>query len=198
MNSTKMKPIPTEYAGVRFRSKSEAVFARCLDLAGWNWTYEPSGTSHLCEHAWDFAVWQRGKQSSYIEYKPSEPTRTYVDNLHAAVEDYWISKANCRIELIESMPQHARHLFVWEGFYMPRYMLIYGNPWNPRQTARGTEVYTPYPIFDPFTKHGKDFCQFLDNGEDYLFSYRHDPVDFGIFNHKAEEARKYRFDLVSH
>ena len=36
MNTEKMAPTPTDYAGVRFLSKSEAVFARALDLAGKN------------------------------------------------------------------------------------------------------------------------------------------------------------------
>jgi hypothetical protein len=53
---TDRRPIPTEYKGVRFRSKSEAVFARTLDLVvGRNltWTYEPKGHKG---HPWDFEI----------------------------------------------------------------------------------------------------------------------------------------------
>ena len=33
--------IPTEYAGVRFRSRLEAKWAAMFDLAEWQWDYEP-------------------------------------------------------------------------------------------------------------------------------------------------------------
>lgn len=33
--------IPTEYAGVRFRSRLEAKWAAFFDAAGWPWAYEP-------------------------------------------------------------------------------------------------------------------------------------------------------------
>lgn len=33
--------IPTEYKGIMFKSKSEAIVARGFDLAGLLWKYEP-------------------------------------------------------------------------------------------------------------------------------------------------------------
>lgn len=45
------KAIPTEYRGVRFRSKSEAMLARCFDIAGIFWNYEPPNNTY---HKWDF------------------------------------------------------------------------------------------------------------------------------------------------
>lgn len=35
------KGIPTEYAGIRFRSRLEAQWAAFFDLAQWRWQYEP-------------------------------------------------------------------------------------------------------------------------------------------------------------
>jgi len=36
-----VRGIPTEYAGVRFRSRLEARWAAFFDLVGWPWQYEP-------------------------------------------------------------------------------------------------------------------------------------------------------------
>jgi len=36
-----IKPIPTTYAGVNFRSRLEARWAAFFDLACWSWDYEP-------------------------------------------------------------------------------------------------------------------------------------------------------------
>lgn len=95
-----MKARPTEYKGIRFRSKSEAVFARYLDLlietrffenTLASFEYEPE----TCVEGWhpDFLTWRvmRPMGSKYgfrrtipdlfmtfIEYKPSRPTQTYI------------------------------------------------------------------------------------------------------------------------
>lgn len=48
-------PIPTDYKGVRFRSKSEAIFARALELRGYEiWEYEPRGfeVADWCPDFW--------------------------------------------------------------------------------------------------------------------------------------------------
>lgn len=37
------RSIPTEYNGIRFRSKLEADWARCFDAIGLEWQYEPVG-----------------------------------------------------------------------------------------------------------------------------------------------------------
>ena len=36
-----IKAIPTEYKGIRFRSRLEARWARMFDLMNWQWDYEP-------------------------------------------------------------------------------------------------------------------------------------------------------------
>ncbi len=71
----------TEYLGTRFRSKSEAIFARAMDLAHPKivWTYEPT-ISDYKNYTTDFYV-QLNDCGFCIEYKPSMPTETYVTNL---------------------------------------------------------------------------------------------------------------------
>lgn len=79
----KFKPRPTEYKGVRLRSKSEAILARCFDLAGIFWDYEPSNNTG---HSWDFFTsgpWGGEPTDCFIEYKPCRPTATYVESLMA-------------------------------------------------------------------------------------------------------------------
>lgn len=81
---------PTEYRGVRMRSKSEAIFARALELDGWIWEYEPPGYD---VNGWvpDFRIvrWlQKGAEtgtpivlSALIEYKPMPVTSSYREEL---------------------------------------------------------------------------------------------------------------------
>lgn len=38
-----IEPAPTEYAGIMFRSRLEALWAACLDRHGIQWEYEPAG-----------------------------------------------------------------------------------------------------------------------------------------------------------
>jgi hypothetical protein len=106
----------TEYRGVKFRSKSEAVLARCLDLANYCWMYEPYPSAlENCPagHSWDFLVWVRHEtcgriqldgppwlyngpvEDRYIpvlvEYKPIRPTDTYLENLRDRSEHFYRS-----------------------------------------------------------------------------------------------------------
>jgi hypothetical protein len=39
-----LRPIPTKYNGVQFRSRLEARWAAFFDRAGWRWEYEPPET----------------------------------------------------------------------------------------------------------------------------------------------------------
>jgi hypothetical protein len=84
-----LKARPTEYKGVRYRSKCEAMFARWLDLECKcdqydGFSYEPN----ICGWIPDFIAWKTTfirkttiPEISYsiIEYKPSIPTDTYLD-----------------------------------------------------------------------------------------------------------------------
>lgn len=76
------KAIPTEYMGVKYRSKSEAILAYCLynSKVISHLQYEPKGSGKNWLHSWDFSF--RVKDKKYlVEYKPSFPTDTYVENL---------------------------------------------------------------------------------------------------------------------
>lgn len=72
---------PTDYDGIRFRSKSEAVFYRAMKLNGWLVEYEPK--DWICD-GWSFdfrAAWQSPSGAlvcSLIEYKPTRPTDAYL------------------------------------------------------------------------------------------------------------------------
>lgn len=101
-----LKAIPTEYKGVVFRSKCEALFARNLDLSGgWLWEYEPF--EFRSKDGWqpDFRLaalvptrvmggWSipQGIADALLEYKPSDVTDTYLD--HAATRAFDIASKN--------------------------------------------------------------------------------------------------------
>ena len=75
-----MKPRPTEYEGQLFRSKTEAVFARSLDLASVAWDYEPSGLKIDDGYVPDFLAPENilgALVAMVIEIKPSTVTPQY-------------------------------------------------------------------------------------------------------------------------
>lgn len=165
----------TEYRGTVFDSKSEAVFARALDLAETLWAYHPPPPYHKSEHPWDFIVQVRHPHESkwtLVEYKPSAPTQVYLDNL---------------TELMRSLPCVFESIVVW------------GNPWDgPHPEAPYTCSYHVYPIFCSFDgKYGwGDFIPLADNGCGLPMSWRHDPIKMlGITESIAQRAKQYRFDL---
>lgn len=169
-NNMNHTPRPTEYAGTRFRSKSEAVFARCLELSGYTWEYEPG---EVAGHSWDFLIDRKhlcGRDQErfvFIEYKPSEPTASYIDSLTERMK-------HCPVESL----------------------LVYGSPWNPIGFSPYSKCYITYPIFTHDGKYGwGDFNQHGDNGEDFLFSHRH--YDSLAVDKYAFDAMSYRFDLKS-
>lgn len=184
-----MKPIRTEYAGVVFDSKSEAVFARTLHLGGHNFVYHPG--VH-CGHAWDFLVRPVGTINQervlrfivggtkffnlqpklmLVEYKPSMPTMTYVENLTNQMRD----------EPLESV-------------------IVWGNPWDgPNPNGETGSSYNVYPIFSSFHHDigWGDFDPEFDSGRYAPISLCHPTWDvLGITEEMAQQAKKYRFDLA--
>lgn len=148
--ATELKARPTEYKGIRFRSKSEAVFARCLDLSpvASGWIYEPF-TGMDVPHQWDFSVVveehcichacrQHTSKTKHllIELKPSEPTRTYIDEL--------IGKTRETAETRKA-----------EGIREDTY-IVWGSPWERDPMGRPEEapVYAMFPIFSSWWKYG--------------------------------------------
>ncbi|MCC6946120.1 MAG: hypothetical protein IT335_16205, partial [Thermomicrobiales bacterium] len=61
-----IKPIVTEYAGTRFRSRLEARWAAMFDLLKWRWEYEPIDLSGWVP---DFAILS-GSRPILAEVKP--------------------------------------------------------------------------------------------------------------------------------
>lgn len=81
-----MEARKTEYKGIVFRSKSEAVFARALDLGGWVWEYEPDrfrSTDGWVPDFWVVRIKMKDQSifSCLIELKPCDPTETYKTEL---------------------------------------------------------------------------------------------------------------------
>ena len=79
------KATPTDYKGIRFRSKSEAIFARAMDLAGiTEWVYEPDSFDGYTP---DFSVvvqisgWSVDPLNYLIEYKPASVSKAYLQKL---------------------------------------------------------------------------------------------------------------------
>lgn len=69
-------PRITEYKGIVFRSKSEAICARAFDLCDCKVEYEPE---YLGINNWipDFKI-TRKNEISIVEYKPAPVTETYL------------------------------------------------------------------------------------------------------------------------
>lgn len=71
------RPEPTEYRGVRFRSRLESEWARFFDALGLTWEYEPesftidAGAGDTARYTPDFrVVTPRG--TAWIEVKPNQ------------------------------------------------------------------------------------------------------------------------------
>jgi hypothetical protein len=98
-----MRATKTEYQGIVFDSKSEAIFARAMDLDSCRWLYHPKPHNG---HEWDFIVQPfpsfgthelRVGNNFYsylqytpqplilVEYKPKRPTNTYISNLEESI-----------------------------------------------------------------------------------------------------------------
>jgi hypothetical protein len=166
------QPKRTEYRGIVFDSKSEAVFARTLDIAGIEWDYH----ENHCGHEWDFYLKESGplKRFTLVEYKPSPPTGTYIK---------WLTE-KMRDDPVESLIVWGNP---WAGDLVRKWL------------GYTSCCYVTYPIFTDTAKHGwGDFEQDADNGEDIPFSYRHTTANiFGITSDMVEKAMRYRFDLRS-
>jgi hypothetical protein len=97
-----IKPTKTEYKGIVFDSKSEAIFARAMDIQNAEternskmfWHYHPERFT-MNDYCPDFSIqlWSKiydGKKFDQltqsvilIEYKPAAPTQTYVDKIRS-------------------------------------------------------------------------------------------------------------------
>lgn len=101
-----IKPKPTRYGGVVFRSKSEAMFAAALatfvvDDSQWI-EYEPSRLTLDTGYVPDFLC-NQGAEGKYlvIEYKPVMPSRDYLVKLVECFDEYSSLSPNvtCRLAI---------------------------------------------------------------------------------------------------
>jgi hypothetical protein len=174
-------PIKTEYKGIVFDSKSEAVFARAMDLAkghNYNWKYHPTkhpndimNSYFLAAHEWDFGIYTTHTPSPmcvpieelYVEYKPKKPTDTYIKNLKKRV--YAIPESSFPESLVMNTPA----------------MIVYGNPWDGPQNDGYSETY---------------LAEVLNATPGTFYHYRNEINKMlGITEAMAQEAKQYRFDL---
>jgi len=162
------KPIQTEYKGIVFSSKSEAVFARTLDIANAMWVYHPP---IYCNHSWDFIVTPatRPKVPTLVAYKSQMPSNDYVDNL---------------VSLMKATPYES--------------VVVWGNPWDGIDMSIDGSLdccYRVYPIFSSYAKYGwGDFVRFADNGGDWPTSFRHDTFGvLGIKEDMVQQAKTHKF-----
>jgi hypothetical protein len=171
-----MKAIPTEYRGVRFRSKSEAILARCFDIAGWLWLYEPKSNFEgdqpiLNVHSWDFLIENQSDFQILVEYKPTKPTNQYAENLISKVRNHH----RCN-----------------EHDYPRDSVIVWGSPW----LLPWEKAYKVSPVYTSLASHGFDFL--WERQGDPLQHYHHDKLgDLGLTNQVALEAMLYRFDLTN-
>ena len=92
-----LKARPTSFGGIEFRSKSEAMLACAMAAAHQVFEYEPEWL-RVGEYTPDFITVynpaygprkvyrSRELCTSLYEYKPSLPTRTYLNELHGRME----------------------------------------------------------------------------------------------------------------
>lgn len=183
-NLRSYEPVPTEYGGNVYRSKSEAIFAFCLEQALWSTEYEPPTPLHQ----WDFYASKSEYCSEchrfsdrylYIEYKPSCPTATYVNNL---------------INKVRPWAKHQGHFCHLESY------IVWGSPFNQAETNRLLDgsPFVCYPIFTAYGRFGwGDFNPLADHGTEELYSLRHVQSEIiGITREHLAKAMRHRFDLA--
>lgn len=181
-------PNPTEYRGHRFASKSEAIFARVLDRA--NYPYKPQVECN--GHTWDFLVWRyinsqpfviatrpqntnvarRSWRPAYIEFKPSEPTDTYIEQ-----------KRQLGIELRRNAAQYL--LENESDCVVPDVFIVYGSVYeglrSDQEWFEPNHHTTSYFLIDCGRSFGRPQFERM----------------FQITEQAIQEAKEFRFDLRS-
>lgn len=85
-----MKPLPTKYAGISFRSRTEARWAVFFDALGVKWTYEDEGYALSNGQAYlpDFRIRLETGKFLYVEVKPDnfdkfeDEKQSYLKKIH--------------------------------------------------------------------------------------------------------------------
>lgn len=82
MPPTAVRGIPTEYAGILFRSRLEARYAAMLDILKADWEYEPDD---LGGYIPDFKLYARDR-FTYLEIKPAHTLEDLEPAMHKAIQ----------------------------------------------------------------------------------------------------------------
>lgn len=82
------KGIPTEYNGIRFRSRLEATWAAFFDLMGWRWVYEPTDLNGYIP---DFFLRCHANYGSnvVVEVKPASSEAEFLDAIGKIKDGGW-------------------------------------------------------------------------------------------------------------
>jgi hypothetical protein len=219
------KAIATEYRGVKYRSKSEAMFAYCLERAGFKFTYENQDcydlsvslkpnknigeidfdTQNFQEfyksiHPWDFVLRHFGEQeilqakystleiemlhpTCFIEYKPKDPTMTYMLNLREKIFKYIGDRIEQDLKVLNSASRDGRVAFIHEygwhpcGFASIDMRIACGNPWDSNYCVWDLLPYGgPMRVDNPRHDHHRILQAMIDH---------------------MPEAKEHRFDLLN-
>lgn len=106
--------MPTEYAGVMFRSRLEAKWAAFFDLAKWSWTYEPFD---LAGYIPDFIV-ETSRKPLLVEVKPSAELRELEPHAAKIRDGGWTGDFLIVGACMLSGPEHPLSLGllgIWDG-----------------------------------------------------------------------------------
>jgi hypothetical protein len=184
--SDNLKPTPTEYDGVKYRSKSEAIFAFHLDKANWNFTYEGEEASEI--HPWDFCLHGRfipehgyTREVKMIEYKPTCPTDTYIENLRNKIIKHFEPRIDdvfnkSHITINDFFQPYDKNKVSGLLFNLKtKFYIVYGSPWNDQSE----HVYSTYAEIEIFPR--------LLKPDTTLY--------WGFTDEMTEKSLQYRFDL---
>lgn len=84
-NTGNLRPIETEFNGVVFKSKTEAMFAFMFEKLNWKWTYEPE---FWADCLWDSVLKKRGLPKPIRKLTP-EQFRSASEEVTDAANGYW-------------------------------------------------------------------------------------------------------------
>lgn len=176
---------PTEYKGVVFKSKSEAIFARGLDLIETSngfgdtlrvmWHYEPVFLKTNDGYIPDFYLvvhditrhFDDGRIKEYIiEYKPKLPNNTYISVLEKRAESL-IVKNNKAI-----------------------FILIHGSPF-----ISAGDCYYDVGVQEYITKQEMIDCDCEFESDCGIFNESNFEGEYNFLFSEWSRAKKYRFDL---
>lgn len=175
-----IKAINTEYKDVVYKSKSEAIFARSIDLLSERSTHVEIdfmylNNNHVLRNGYtpDFLVTYISKcckllKVHIIEYKPKLPTKTYIDEL-------WNRFNDLSCYYLQFSEMFGEKKGIDKDNVELTFFLVYGSPFND------DEVIT------------LSFCNRCNCFHDV--SKNTDYFNYSFMKSVFKDAKEYRFDL---